>query len=50
MVWYKQFTNELYDSIRQLQKTLFSDETIEYYLQDMVKKEEEIKSIALANV
>ena len=51
-IWYdsKQFTKELEDSIRQLQKTLFSDDTIEYYLQERVKKEEEIVAIALATV
>ena len=34
-LWYdsKQFTKELEESIRQLPKTLFSDDTIEYYLQ-----------------
>ena len=51
-IWYdsKQFTKELEDSIRQLPKTLFSDDTIEYYLQERVKKEEEIVAIALATV
>lgn len=51
-IWYnsKQFTNELEESIRQLPKTLFSDDTIEYYLQERVKKEEEILAIALATV
>ena len=51
-IWYdsKQFTKELEDSIRQLPKTLFSDDTIEYYLQERVKKEEEIMAIALATV
>lgn len=51
-IWYdsKQFTNELEDSIRQLPKTLFSDDTIEYYIQERVKKEEEIMAIALATV
>ena len=51
-IWYdsKQFTKELEDSIRQLPKTLFSDDTIEYYLQERVKKEEEIKAMALATV
>ena len=51
-IWYdsKPFTNELEDSIRQLPKTLFSDETIEYYIQERVKKEEEIMAIALATV
>ena len=50
-IWYdsKPFTNELEDSIRQLPKTLFSDDTIEYYLQERVKKEEEIMAIALSN-
>lgn len=51
-VWYdsKPFTNELKDSIRQLPKTLFSEDTIEYYIQERVKKEEEIMAIALATV
>ena len=51
-IWYdsKQFTKELEDSIRQLPKTLFSDDTIEYYLQERVKKEEEIMAMALATV
>ena len=51
-IWYdsKPFTNELEKSIRQLPKSLFSDDTIEYYLQDRVKKEEEINAMALATV
>ena len=51
-IWYdsKQFTKELEDSIRQLPKTLFSDDTIEYYIQERVKKEEEIVAMALATV
>ena len=51
-MWFdsKQFTKELEESIRQLPKTLFSDDTIEYYLQERVKKEEEIMAIALATV
>lgn len=51
-IWYdsKPFTNELEDSIRQLPKTLFSDDTIEYYIQERVKKEEEIVAMALATV
>ena len=51
-IWYnsKQFTKELEDSIRQLPKTLFSDDTIEYYIQERVKKEEEIMAMALATV
>lgn len=51
-IWYdsKTFTKELEDSIRRLPKTLFSDETIEYYLQERVKKEEEIMTMALATV
>ena len=51
-IWFdsKQFTKELEDSIRQLPKTLFSDDTIEYYLQERVKKEEEIMAMALATV
>ena len=50
-IWYdsKTFTKELEESIRQLPKTLFSDDTIEYYLQERVKKEEEIMAIALSN-
>ena len=51
-IWYdsKQFTKELEGSIRQLPKTLFSDDTIEYYIQERVKKEEEIMAMALATV
>ena len=51
-IWYdsKQFTKELEDSIRQLPKSLFSDDTIEYYIQERVKKEEEIMAMALATV
>ena len=51
-IWFdsKQFTKELEDSIRQLPKTLFSDDTIEYYIQERVKKEEEIMAMALATV
>ena len=51
-IWYdsKPFTKELEDSIRQLPNTLFSDDTIEYYLQERVKKEEEIMAIALSTV
>lgn len=51
-IWFdsKQFTKELEDSIRQLPKTLFSDETIEYYIQERLKKEEEIMAISLATV
>ena len=51
-IWYdsKTFTNELKESIRQLPKTLFSDDTIEYYIQERVKKEEEIVAMALATV
>ena len=51
-IWYdsKPFTKELEDSIRQLPKTLFSDDTIEYYIQERVKKEEEILAMALATV
>ena len=50
-IWYdsKQFTKELENVIRQLPKTLFSDDTIEYYLQERVKKEEEIMAMALSN-
>ena len=51
-IWFdsKQFTKELEESIRRLPKTLFSDDTIEYYIQERVKKEEEIMSLALATV
>ena len=51
-IWYdsKPFTKELEDSIRQLPKTIFSDDTIEYYIQERVKKEEEIMAMALATV
>ena len=51
-IWYdsKPFTNELKDSIRQLPKTLFSDDTIEYYIQERVNKEEEIMAMALSNL
>ena len=51
-IWYdsKQFTKELENVLRQLPKTLFSDDTIEYYIQERVKKEEEIMAIALATV
>ena len=46
----KPFTNDLENVIRQLPKTLFSDDTIEYYIQYRVKKEEEIMAMALATV
>lgn len=51
-IWFdsKQFTKELEESIRQLPKHLFSDDTIEYYIQERVKKEEEIMAMALATV
>ena len=51
-IWFdsKPFTKELKDSLRRLPKTLFSDDTIEYYIQERVKKEEEILEIALATV
>lgn len=51
-IWYdsKPFTKELEESLRRLPKTLFSDDTIEYYIQDRVKKEEEIMAFALATV
>ena len=51
-IWYdsKQLTKELEESIRKLTKTLFSDDTIEYYLQERVKKEEEINAMELATV
>lgn len=47
-IWYdsKPFTKELEESIRQLPKTLFSEDTIEYYIQERVKKEEEIMALA----
>ena len=50
-IWYdsKQFTKELEESIRKLPKTLFSDDTIEYYIQERVNKEEEIMAMALRN-
>src|SRR5574344_1964137 len=51
-IWFdsKPFTKEFENVIRQLQKTLFSDDTIEYYLQERVKKEEEIMAMALSTV
>ena len=51
-IWYdsKPFNKELEESIRQLPKTLFSDDTIEYYIQERFKKEEEIMAMALATV
>ena len=51
-IWFdsKIFTKELEDSIRQLPKSLFSEDTIEYYIQYRVKKEEEINAMALATV
>ena len=51
-IWYdsKPFTKELENVIRQLPNSLFSDDTIEYYIQERVKKEEEILAIALATV
>lgn len=51
-IWYdsKPFTNELEESIRQLPKSLFSDDTIEYYIKERVKKEEEILAMSLATV
>ena len=51
-IWFdsKPFTKELKESIRQLPKTLFSDDTIEYYIQERVKKEEEIVAMSLATV
>lgn len=51
-IWYdsKPFTKELKERIRQLPKSLFSVDTIEYYLQERVKKEEEIMAMALATV
>lgn len=52
MIWFdsKPFTKDLENRIRQLPKTLFSDDTIEYYIQERVKKEEEINAMALATV
>ena len=46
-IWYdsKPFTNELKESLRRLPNTLFSDDTIEYYIQERVKKEEEIMAM-----
>ena len=51
-IWYdsKQFTKDLENVLRQLPKSLFSDDTIEYYIQERVKKEEEIMAMALATV
>ena len=51
-IWFdsKQFTKDLENVIRQLPKSLFSDDTIEYYIQERLKKEEEILEIALATV
>ena len=51
-IWFysKPFTKELEESIRKLPKTLFSDDTIEYYIQERVKKEEEIMAMELATV
>ena len=51
-IWFdsKPFTKDLENSIIQLPKSLFSDDTIEYYLQERVKKEEEIIAMALATV
>lgn len=51
-IWYnsKPFTKELEESIRQLPKSLFSDDTIESYIQERVKKEEEIMAMALSTV
>ena len=51
-IWFdsKPFNKELEESIRKLQKSLFSDDTIEYYIQERVKKEEEIVAMSLATV
>ena len=51
-IWYdsKQFTKELEERIRQLPKTLFSDDTIEYDSEERVKKEEEIVAMSLGTV
>ena len=51
-IWYdsKPFTKELKEIIRQLPTSLFSYDTIEYYLQERVKKEEEIMAMELATV
>ena len=51
-IWFdsKPFTKELENVIRQLPNTLFSEDTIEYYIQERVKKEEEIMAMALATV
>ena len=51
-IWFdsKQFTKELEESLRRLPNTLFSDDTIEYYIQERIKKEEEIMAMALATV
>ena len=51
-IWFdsKTFTKELKESLRRLPKTLFSDDNIEYYIQERVKKEEEIMAMALETV
>lgn len=51
-IWYdsKPFTKELKESLRRLPKSLFSDDTIEYYIKERVKKEEEILAMSLATV
>ena len=51
-IWFdsKPFTKDLEENIRQLPKSLFSDDTIDYYIQERVKKEEEIMAFALATV
>lgn len=42
-IWFdtKPFTNELENSIRVLPRIVFSDDTIEYYIQERVKKNKE---------
>ena len=43
-IWFdtKQFTNELENSIRVLPRIVFSDDTIEYYIQERMKKNKEL--------
>ena len=42
-IWFdtKPFTNELENSIRVLPRIVFSDDTIEYYIQERMKKNKE---------
>lgn len=43
-IWFdtKPFTNEFENSIRVLQRIVFSDDTIEYYIQERMKKNKEL--------